>query len=174
MFLPKLEPNNEHISDSVNLLISILIRYPEIGTIKFNTETNCLLFKFMLSASPSELELSKFKNLLLDSIIAYNMLEGLSLGTSEIELHTDAQVAMLTIIRDIYTLSNSEITLIIALLRQQLHHYLIVDTIDSPNEEDLAVQEEVIEDMLIRIKDHRHLYGLIGIRENGRVLVFNK
>lgn len=174
MFLPKLESNNEHISDGVNLLISILIRYPEIGTIKFDPENSSLILKFMLSSLPSELEFSTSKDLLLNSIIAYNMLEGLSLKTSEIELHADTQVAMLTIIRDIYTLSNNEITLIITLLRENLKKYLIVDKTDSPVEEDLLIQEEVIEDMLANIKEHHHLYGLIGIRENGRVLIFNK
>lgn len=61
MFLPKLESNNEQISDSVNLLISILIRYPEIGTIKFDPQHSCLIFKFMLSSLPSELEFSTIK-----------------------------------------------------------------------------------------------------------------
>ena len=174
MFLPKLEINNEQISDGVNLLVSILIRYPEIGTVKFDPQTSCLQLKFMLSALPSEAEFSKIKDLLMNSMIAYTMLEGFSSKTSEIELHAHDQVAIITIIRDVYTLSKSELTLLITLLRENLQNYLIIDPIDSPVPEDVLLQEEVIEDMLENIKSHHHLHGLIGIRENHRVLVFNK
>ncbi|WP_378952496.1 hypothetical protein [Pelosinus sp. sgz500959] len=174
MFLPNLELNNEQISDGVNLLISILVRYPEIGTIKFDPQKKCLNFKFMLSTIPPEFEFSTIKNLLTSSISAYNMLEGFPLKISEIQLDTYSEVAMLTIIRDVYTLSKSELTLMITLLRENFKKYLIIDGSDSPFEEDLLMQEEVIEDMLANIKAHHHLHALIGIRENGRVLVFNK
>lgn len=174
IFLPILEANNEQISDGVNLLISILIRYPEIGTIRFDPQNSCLNLKFMLSALPSDPEFSTIKDLLINSIIAYNILEGFPLKKSEIQLYADAQVTMLTIILDVYTLSKNKIALIITLLRENFKKYLIIDTSDSPPEDDLLVQEEVIEDMLANIKVHHHLHGLIGIRENGRVLVFNK
>ena len=174
MFLPKLKSNHDEISDGVNLLISILVRYPEIGTIKFDPQHSCLNLKFMLSALPSELEFSRIHDLLINSITAYNMLEGFPLKTVKIKLHPETQVTMLTIIRDVYTLSKNELTLIITLLRENLKEQLIIDSNDSPPEEDLSLQEEVIEDMLENIRGHRHLHELIGIRENNRVLVFNK
>ena len=174
IFLPRLESNNEEISDGVNLLISLLIRYPEIATIKFDPQNSCLILKFMLSSLPSELEFSTIKDLLINSIIAYNRLESFPLKTSEVELHTHIQVAMITIIRDVYTLSKNEITLIITLLEDNFKKFLVIDSSDSQQEEDLLIQEEVIENMLDNIKSHQHLHGLLGIRESGRVLVFNK
>lgn len=174
IFLPKYEPTNEEISDGVNLLISILISYPEIGTVSFDPQYNQLKLKLMLSAVPSQDEFSNIKHLLIDSIAVYNMLEGLPLKTSEIELHTYDKVAMLSIIRDVHTISKNEITMIITLLREKLKNYLIIDYNVSLTEEDLLSQEEVIETMLENIKQHSLLHGLMGIRENGRVLVFNK
>ncbi|MBP2627692.1 MAG: hypothetical protein H6Q68_2403 [Firmicutes bacterium] len=174
IFLPKHKLTNEEISDGVNLLISILIRYPEIGTVSFDPQYNQLNLKFMLSAIPSQDEFSNIKNLLIDSIAVYNMLEGLSLKTSEIQLHTHDKVAMLSIVRDVHTISKNEITLIIVLLREKLKDYLIFDYNVSLSEEDLLLQEEVIENMLENIKQNLLLHRLIGIRENGRILVFNK
>jgi len=114
------------------------------------------------------------KKLLINSITAYTMLEGLSLETYEFELYPYDKVAMLSVIRDFKTLSKNEIALIIALLRENFQKYLIIDPNDSLSEEDLLLQEEVIEDMLEYIKAQHCLHPLIGIRENGRVLIFNK
>jgi len=174
IFLPKHEPTNEEISDGVNLLISILISYPEIGTVSFDPQDNQLKLKLMLSAIPSSDEFSTIKNLLIHSIAAYTMLEGLPLKTCDIQLDTHEKVAMLNIIRDVYTISKNEITLIITLLRENLQKYLIFDYNVSLSQEDLLSQGEVIENMLENIKHHNLLHGLIGIRENSRVLVFNK
>lgn len=174
IFLPSLEANNDQISDGVNLLISVLIRHPEIGTVSFIPHNHCLQLKFMLSAIPSAIEFSTLKKLLMDSITAYNMLEGLPVEISEIELNPYEQVAMLSIIRDFKSISKNEISLLVALLQENLKNYLITDPNSSLVEEDLLLQEEVIEDMLENIKNHHILHPLIGIRENGRVLIFNK
>jgi len=174
IFLPKKEPTNEEISDGVNLLISILISYPEIGTVSFDPQYDQINFKLMLSAIPSQDEFTNIKHLLIDSISVYNMLEGLPLHTSEIQLHTHDKVAILSIVRDVHTISKNEISLIITLLRENLKNYLIIDYNVSLSEEDLLSQEEVIEMMLDNIKQHSLRHGLIGIRENSKVLVFNK
>ena len=81
---------------------------------------------------------------------------------------------MLTILRDVATLSKGEIALIIVLLRENLSGKLMSDENDALLEEDLLVQEEVIDNMLENIKNQHNCNGLIGIREDGRVLVFNK
>ena len=51
---------------------------------------------------------------------------------------------------------------------------IIADENDAMLEEDLLVQEELIGNMLENIKTQQTGSGLIGIREDGRVLVFNK
>jgi len=81
---------------------------------------------------------------------------------------------MLKIVRDVKTLSKGEIALIITLLRDNFKNRLVTDHNDSMLEEDLLVQEELIEDMLENLKKGQANHKLIGIREDGRVLVFNK
>ncbi|AIF51715.1 hypothetical protein [Pelosinus sp. UFO1] len=171
--MPKYKENNEEVSDGVNLLISILVRYPEIGTISFDPQNNWLKLTFMLSTIPSQLDFSNAKQLLKSSIIAYTTLEGLPLKTVDIQLDIFEKVAMLSIFRDVHTISKNEIALLIALLRKTFKD-LIIDYNDSLLEEDLLLQEEVIEDMLTNLKTHYDENRLIGIREDGRVLVFNK
>ncbi len=172
--MPKYRQDDEQVSDGVNLLISILVRYPEIGTISFDPNKESLKLTFMLSGIPSPQEFTAFKHLLLNSLAAYHSLEGLNIQLADLQLTSYEQVAMLNIIRDVATLSKNEITIIITLLREKFKERLVADHNDTMPEEDLLVQEELIDNMLENIKKHHAVHGLIGIREDGRVLVFNK
>lgn len=172
--MAKLQQDDDRVSTGVNLLISILVRYPEIGTINFDADNNTIKLTFMLSGIPTQTEFSQIQAMLLNSIAAYHVLEGTNPVTADVQLSSCEQVAMLTILRDVPTLSKGEIALIIALLRDNLKDKLIADENDTMLEEDLLVQEEVIDNMLENIKNQRNCSGLIGIREDGRVLVFNK
>lgn len=165
---------NDNISDGANLLISILVRYPEIGTINFDKEKNLLKLTFMFSDQTAKIDFALVRRLLLDSIFAYHVLENVKVNTADIQLNTYGNMTMLNIIRDVATLSNSEIALIITLLRDKYQDRLIIDYNDSMLEEDLAIQEEVIGNMLESVKRQYSGSSLIGIREEGRVLVFNK
>ncbi|MCX7779353.1 MAG: hypothetical protein N2491_00400 [Negativicutes bacterium] len=172
--MPKYSQDSGQISDGVNLLISILVRYPEVGAIDYDPETQTLKLTFMLSGIPSPDDFAAAKRLLIDSMAAYHLLEGLDDAISDIALSECEQVSMLKIIRDVKTLSQGEIALIITLLRDSFKNRLVTDCNDAMPEEDLLVQEELIEDMLENLKKDQAHHKLIGIREDGRVLVFNK
>lgn len=166
--------DDETISDSVNLLISILVRYPEIGTIRFDPKSNLLKLTFMFAGMLSAEEIAEMKQLLTDSITAYHVLEKISVEKSEVKFSSYDNVTLLDFFRDVHTLSRNEIALVIALLRERCKERLFIDGNDSVMEEDLVIQEEVIESMLENMKSQRSEHSLIGIREDGRVLVFNK
>jgi hypothetical protein len=173
--MAELYQNDQQVSDGANLIISMLVRYPEIGTINFNPEANSLKLTFMISGIPTAGDFESSKALIINSIAAYHMLQGIANINVDIELSSYEQVAMLTFIRDVQTLSRGEINLVIKLLRERFGDRLVADHNDAMMEEDLLFQDEVIEDMLesMRKQDNDH-NSLIGIREDGRVFVFNK
>lgn len=170
----KLKQLDEEISDGVNLLISILVRYPEIGTIRFDQQNNSLKTTFMLSSIPGDSEFKEIRQRLIDSIAAYHMLEGLAAELTEIKLSTYERMAMLTVLRDVHTLSKGEFALIITLLRDCFKERLVSESNDVLLEEDLLIQEEQIDSMLENMKQQHIAQSLIGFREDGRVVVFNK
>jgi hypothetical protein len=167
--------NDQQVSDGANLLISMLVRYPEIGTINFDPEANSLKLTFMISGIPTARDFEVVKRLIINSIAAYHLLEGVTTDRIDVELSSYEKVAMLTVQRDVHTMSRGEIGLTIKLLRDRFADLLVADRNDAMLEEDLLFQEEVIEDMLenMRKKDNDD-HSLIGIREDGRVFVFNK
>lgn len=172
--MPKLQQDSEYISHGANLLISILVRYPEIGKVNYDAEAGTINLTFMFSGNPAATELAVIKDRLLASIEAYHALEGIRGGSADVLCSTCDSVAMLTLRRDVDTLSRGEIALVIALLRESLKDRLVADENDSILEEDLLVQDEVIGTMLESMKKDHSGNALIGIREDGRVLVFNK
>ncbi|MGI9952513.1 hypothetical protein V3F56_09150 [Moorellaceae bacterium AZ2] len=165
---------NGEISDSVGLLISILVRYPEIGTINYEPGARILKFSFMLAGRVSKKDLEEFRQRFVKSLATFNLLEHREAQVISLEYHCFEQLTVLEVQRDVETLSQGEIDLIMTLVRQQFGESLVADVNENMQEEDLLVQEEIIDHMLESIKGEATQKKLIAFREEGRVLVFNK
>ncbi len=163
----------DNLTDSVGLLISILVRYPEVATINFDPENNLLKFTFIYSQVLQDKELKSLKRKIMDSIEVYNFLEGKETRMVSLEHSVCDHLTMIEIQRDVDTLVQEEITLIVGLFRQGLNNNLVTEE-NELIEEDLLVQEEIIEHMLENIKRSTQDKFLFAFREEGRVFVFNK
>lgn len=163
-----------NVTDSVGLLISILVRYPEVATINFDPENKFLKFTFIYSKVLGKKELDNLHNKLMDSIEIYNLLEGKEPKLVSLNHQIYDNLTMIEIQRDLDTLVQEEITLIVNLFHQHLHTNLVTEGSDQLFGEDLAAQEELIEHMLESIKYSKQEKYLYAFREEGRVLVFNK
>lgn len=161
-------------SDSIGLLISILVRYPEVGTINFDPKQQDLKFTFIFSRVLDEKELANFKTELVQVIETYNYLEGKEITIADVNHLFCDNFTMLEVRRDVNTLTQEEISLIIELVDRCFKQNLVADQNEYMMEEDLLMQEELIEHMLENLKSASLERNLIAFREEGRVLVFNK
>lgn len=164
----------EEVSDSIGLLISILVRYPEVGTINYDPINQQLKFTFIFSRVLEETELVNFKKIVVDSIETYNKLEDRTPAFVESSCYLCENFTMFEIIRDVGTLTQEEISMVIELMHMNFTQNLVSEKNDALMEEDLLMQEELIEHMLENIKISSPEKNLIAFREEGRVLVFNK
>lgn len=162
-----------NISDSVSLLISILVRYPEVATINFDQENKVLKFTFIITGIIDEMVLNDFKKGLINSTEVYNMLENQKPTILEINEQLAEDFTLLEVKRDVATLTKEEISLYISLLRIKFNKSIVAE-MNEMLEEDLLMQEELIEHMLENIKFTNQDNSLIAFREEGKVLVFNK
>ncbi len=161
-------------TESVGLLMSILVCYPEVSTINFFPEKQLLKFTFIYSRVLGDNELAELKKRLVDSIEAYNHLEGKEILQLAISHNVCDNLTMIEVQRDVHSLVQEEITLIVELFRQCPHANLVTEENDRLIEEDIIVQEEMIEHMLQCMKGTTEKKYLFAFREEGRVLVFNK
>jgi hypothetical protein len=172
----QLEAISDSTANSVSLLISILVRYPEIATVNFVPEGKILKFTFMTSSSISDRLWNAFCHKLFESVEVYASL--VHRGTPRVKaerLEFDS-VSIVEISRDVATLTQEEISLIIELARYALGSELISEgnSEEGEFEEELVYQDEMIETMLDDLRESVQQRKLIGFREEGRVLVFNK
>ncbi|TYO97853.1 hypothetical protein [Desulfallas thermosapovorans] len=164
----------DDVTDCVGLLISILVRYPQVASINFDPWRQILRFNFICSRVLNDNEFNEFKTLLLNSIQAYNYLEKKEAVLVEITHQVYDDLTLIEIKRDVGTLSQEEIALVVAVFYQFMGVNLVSDLNEAIIEEDLLVQEEIIEHMLESVRgsvEEKHLYAF---REEGKVLVFNK
>lgn len=164
----------ESFSNSMGLIAFLLVRYPEIGSVRFDPEQKTLQFSFMLVKSLSKEEFEPFKEHLLLSLNNITQLQGRESGTIEVNYVEYGGLTFLEIVRNVESLTQEEIALIIGIIREFFEEYLLLDQEDGLQEEDTVLQEEMIEHMLEDFKDSRQEKRLIGFREEGRVLVFNR
>jgi len=166
--------NRDAVTDSVGLLISILVRYPEVATINFDPEKQLLKFTFMYSKVLGDNELENLKQRLMDSIEVYNFLEEKDTRMVSLSHQICDNLTLIEVQRDVDTLAQEEIALIVELFRQHLNANLVTEENEQLIEEDLIAQEEIIEHMLESIKCSNQDKFLFAFREEGKVLVFNK
>ncbi|KKM13101.1 hypothetical protein SY88_00665 [Clostridiales bacterium PH28_bin88] len=166
--------NGDEVSDSIGLLISILVRYPEVATINYEPQSHVLRFAFMSSRVLSDVEGKILGDNIISCLETFNFLEARQAQVIRLEHSRCDNVTVLEVQRDVETLTGEEIALIIALMHQEFPGELVADENDSLMEEDLLMQEELIGHMLENMKGAIPEKKLIAFREEGRVLVFNK
>ena len=158
-----LKLDGEKVSDSVNLLVSMLVRYPEIGTLRFESSDSTLNLTFILTTVPTVEQFYSFKDYLEKSLQSFYYLSAYDNPYLKITMTPYDSITVIHIARDM-----------IKILQLHFADHILADKNEALIDEELRFQEEVIENMLINIQRSRVLNNLIGIRENGRVMVFDK
>lgn len=166
--------NGGEVADSIGLLISILVRFPEVGTINYEPQEQVLRFTFMLNQPLSEEVLGQFDAKFRKSLDIYNYLEGRRPKVINLKYTPYDQLMSLEVQRDVTSLTRNEIGLIIGLVRDTFERRLVYENNDQVMEEELLIQEEMIDHMLESVRGTVPQRQLIAFREDGRVMVFNK
>lgn len=171
----KSEQDKKPNMDCINLLTSILICYPEISIITFEPEAEEVHLNYTVNKSMSEAERTNLKNFFIDSMEAYYYLEGTEPQIIRISLTVHDKITFIDVERDVKTFSHGEIRLFSELLKEKFGDSVgdesdRVPLIDSS----VLAQSELIDTMLGSIKINPVSEKMIGIREDGRVIVYNK
>lgn len=170
----RFRPEERPMSKSVSLLISILVRYPEVGSLHYDPRAQELRFTFLLTRVLSDKEYQALEDNLVESLEAFSFLEGRPMRECRIERTSLEQLTMIEIRRDVDTLTQEEIALVMELMHREFTQQLVVDPGNSLYEDELAMQEELIEQMLEDLRESRGDRRLVAFREEGRVMVFNQ
>lgn len=164
----------ESINDGVHLLISILVCYPQIVAVKFVPDNKTLRFTVMLKPDLNCDRLQLISQKMRQSLDVYHWIEHSTDYLFYTEEKVDEKINLFTICRDVETLNKKEIELIISILQDIANEFLIRDDEHSLMAEELQAQAEVLENMLRNLGKQIKIPALFGVREDGRVMVFDK
>jgi len=163
----------EPFTNSMSLIVSLLIRYPEFATLKLDPNLKCFVFSFMIKKGLAPKELKKLRTEIQLSLEVFAELNQQTPTVLNISFRRTKGLTFLEIKRDIPSLSRDEISLLVGLVKNYFHEDLVGEADDEVGEDERYFQEEMIDHMLEDLKDSRQERKLIGIREEGRVMIFN-
>ena len=168
--------NDEKIPnmDCVNLLTSVLIYYPEISKISIEPDEK-IYINYIIQKILTDEEIEKTRTLLEECLKSYHYLEKTQVECDEVKINIEEKATFITIKRDMKTFSHGELRLINTLINEEFGELLIMDTDKIPMiDSTMLAQMDLIDTMFASLKINPVVEKMIGIREAGRVIVFNK
>lgn len=164
----------EPFSRSVGYLISVLVRYPEVGTVKYEPRQQTIRMSLLVTGDLTEADWRRTEDGLFETLEVYHMLEQREPTVVHVEADNLGSLTTISITRDVVTFSPEEIYTIVEFFRERFTGRLVTEQVDLGSEEEWMAQDEAIENMLANMEQTRSTKHLIAIREDGRVMVFQK
>ena len=174
MQITKTKDEKKPNMDCVNLLTSVLIYYPEISKISIEPDEK-IYINYIIQKILTDAEIEKTRTLLEECLKSYHYLEKTQVECDEVKVNIEEKATFITIKRDMKTFSHGELRLINTLINEEFGELLIMDTDKIPMiGSTMLAQMDLIDTMFASLKINPVVEKMIGIREAGRVIVFNK
>lgn len=159
--------------DAGRLLASILVVFPAVQSVTYDSKDETLEFSFALNGKFSHDDFEKFLNYVAESVETFHHLEGLSGAAIELNVEGIYGTCFLNVRRDVATLTCRELSMLTELAANYFGENLIEEYDDSiPDEEYLMAQENYLEQCLNNMRQLRVEGRLVGVREHERVVVY--
>ena len=161
--------------DAGRLLASILVVFPAVQSVTYDSKDETLEFSFALNGKFSQNDFENFLAYVAESLETFHHLEGLSGATIDLNVEGIYGTCFLNVRRDVATLTCRELSLLTELAANYFGDKLIEEYDDSiPDEEYLMAQEDFLEQGLSNMRQLRVEGRLVGVRERERVVVYSR
>lgn len=159
--------------DATRLLAAILVVYPAVQSVTYESKDGMLELSFALNGKFSHDDFEDFLKYVAESVETFHHLEGLSGAVIELNVEGIYGTCFLNVRRDMLTLTCRELSLLTELAANYFGDRLIEDFGGSfPDEEFIMAQEDYLEQCLKNIRQLRIEGRLVGVREQERVVVY--
>ena len=160
-------------SDAVGLIITLLVRYPEIATIVSHPKDGTLTLSFAIAAPLRRAVEREVTASIDDHVRALLEIGHDHPDALEIACESDAGMSFVRVTRDARSFSREELQMLVAVLAARFGPTLV----KSPATEDEALDddgtaEELVDYAIEALRDPSQQRSLVGFREEKRVLVY--
>lgn len=157
----------------ISLLAALLIRYPDIATVRVIPSDGDLKISFLLHDVVENQSVEEFVGHLDQALAALSILGGEKTRRAKVEMKEYDEISTLEVSRDLQDLSADEFPVLLGMVREHFGNRLIVE--GETQDSDFIVGEEFsLGHSLDDFRASESVRHLIGFRDDGRVLVFNQ
>ena len=171
MYTPR--PPAYDSADTVNRVVALLVRFPEIHSVRSNPADATVTLSFAVRERLDRLRTRAVCERVTEHVRAFLDLRGEEPGRVQVGADRDTAVTFVQVTRDAETFGREELELIVALFADSFGEKLVRDTAGAPPiDDDPTARDELVEVALDALRDPAGRQRLVGFREEQRVLVY--
>ncbi len=160
-------------SDTVSLVCALLVRYPEIASMRSASGEGTLRFSFAVVHRIDKATQRAIVEEIETHVEGFLSLLGESGGEVRVECESDRAMSFVHVTRDLETFSKDELAMLTGLFAERFGAALVRNPVpDEHPDEDPLLQEELVESAIEALRDPAQSKSLVGFREEKRVLVY--
>ena len=160
-------------NDSVNFIVSLLVRHPEMSRVIIKPRFAAVAFFFVVRGALSIVDRQRFRASVVGHLRALHELEGGDLPHIAVRIDGADDLTFVEIERDTKSLARDEISLIVGVVAQSFADRLVVNPpAEEASEDDFGPQEDTVGSALDAVRRGKQRKGLVGFRDERRVLIY--
>ena len=159
-------------SDTVSLVCALLVRYPEIASMRSTPGEGTVRFSFAVSHRLDRAAQRAIIESIESHVEGFLALWGES-GKVRVECESDRIVSFMHVTRDLDTFTKDELAMLTGLFAERFGAALVRNPVpDEHPDEDPVLEEELVESAIDALRDPAQSRSLVGFRDEKRVLVY--
>lgn len=157
---------------SLDILINVPLKHPELNAIKYQANKKTISLKFALLGIMAEVDIQNYYNKVLKAAKIYHELCGGTPEIFEMEIDVTEEVTFISLYRDEESLSEEEVDIYIAFLKEDFNDYLVRDGISIIKND--SYKRRLKKNLLNKITQDENCDSFWAFRQGGKVFVLNK
>jgi hypothetical protein len=163
----------EEPNDSVDLVVSLLVRHPELSRVVIRPRFAAIAFFFVVKGKVDAGEASGFRRAVTSHLRALHALLRDAAPKIAVRVRADEELTFVEIERDARDISRDEIALIVALVAETFGERLVVNPpADESGDDEPGAREDAVGSALDAVRRGKQRKSLVGLREERRVLIY--
>lgn len=160
----------------VNMLVSLLVRFPEIFTIRYHVNSELYSLSYMVGEEISKKDYVLITDQIKENLDAYCFFQKKEKLELKIKKNTFSGFSKIEVNFRGYSTATEEISLINELFKEVFHDKLIseIRSEDTSSSEDIAASWEDMFDFLLSNNKNEKMDNLFAFRDSGKVYIFDK
>ena len=161
-------------TDPVGFIVALLVRFPEIATLVSHPGEGSLTLSFAIAKKLDRATQREVRDLILEHVRSLGALMAEPLEQVEVACETDEAMTFVRLTRDVRTITREELQMLTVLIAQRFYGLLVKSPIseDEAIDDDPAAQDDAVDFALEALRDPSQQKGLVGYREEKRVMVY--